>query len=106
MNKIVIIGHGGFGREVKMLIDQINQNTLTYDLLGFYDDNEDSPSIIHGLKYLGKINELSFIKSDLNVVYKKKKNANGGDKVIQRDDKFQGPKTDDAQFEKISKRIV
>lgn len=69
MNKIVIIGHGGFGREVKMLIDQINHKTQTYDLLGFYDDNEDSPSIIHGLKYLGKVNELSFIKSELNVVY-------------------------------------
>jgi hypothetical protein len=44
-------------------------------------------------------------KSDLNVVYKKKKNANGGDKVVKRDDSFQGPKSDDAQFEKISKRI-
>jgi len=69
MNKIAIIGHGGFGREVKMLIDQINQISLTYDLLGFYDDNEDSPSLIHGLEYLGKVNELSFIKSDLNVVF-------------------------------------
>jgi hypothetical protein len=44
-------------------------------------------------------------KTDMNVVYKKKKNGNGGDKVIKRSDSFQGPKTDDAQFEKLSKRI-
>lgn len=44
-------------------------------------------------------------KTDLNVVYKKKTNSNGGDKVIQRDDTFSGPKSDDAKFEKLSKRI-
>jgi hypothetical protein len=44
-------------------------------------------------------------KTDMNIVYKKKKNSNGGDKVIKRDDSFQGPKTGDAQFEKLSKRI-
>ncbi|WP_296636056.1 MULTISPECIES: hypothetical protein [Flavobacteriaceae] len=44
-------------------------------------------------------------KTDMNIVYKKKKNINGGDKVIKRDDSFKSPKTEDAQFEKISKRI-
>lgn len=44
-------------------------------------------------------------KTDLNVVYKKKTNTNGGDKVIKRDDSFSGPKSDDAKFEKLSKRI-
>ena len=44
-------------------------------------------------------------KTDMNVVYKKKKNGNGGEKVIKRDDTFQGPKSDEAQFEKLSKRI-
>ena len=44
-------------------------------------------------------------KTDMNVVYKKKKNQNGGDKVIKRDDSFEGPKTEDAQFDKLSKRI-
>ncbi len=44
-------------------------------------------------------------KTDMNIVYKKKKNGNGGEKVIKRDDSFQGPKTEDAQFEKLSKRI-
>lgn len=44
-------------------------------------------------------------KTDMNVVYKKKKNNNGGSKVVKRDDSFSGPKTEDAQFDKISKRI-
>jgi hypothetical protein len=44
-------------------------------------------------------------KTDMNIVYKKKRNNNGGEKVIKRDDSFKNPKTEDAQFEKLSKRI-
>lgn len=44
-------------------------------------------------------------KTDLNVVYKKKINTNGGEKVIQRDDSFNEPKSGEAKFEKLSKRI-
>lgn len=44
-------------------------------------------------------------KTDLNVVYKNKKTRNGGEKIIKRDDSFQGPKSSDANFEKVSKRI-
>ena len=36
MKKIVIVGAGGFGREVKMLIDQINLRSKEFDFLGFY----------------------------------------------------------------------
>ena len=38
MEKIVIIGAGGFGREVKWLIDRINKTSGTWDLIGFIDD--------------------------------------------------------------------
>jgi hypothetical protein len=34
MRKIIIIGAGGFGREVKMLIDDINKCNLLYDFIG------------------------------------------------------------------------
>jgi len=44
-------------------------------------------------------------KTDLNIVYKKKYNDNGGSKVIKRDDTFESPEGDDARFEKLSKRI-
>lgn len=44
-------------------------------------------------------------KTDKNIVYKKKKNAYGGEKVLQKDDQFNPPKTEQARFEKLSKRI-
>nr|WP_315161319.1 hypothetical protein [uncultured Flavobacterium sp.] len=33
--KIAIVGAGGFGREVKMLIDQINDREKQYEFIGF-----------------------------------------------------------------------
>lgn len=44
-------------------------------------------------------------KTDKNIVYKKKKTAQGGDKVLKKDDQFNPPKTEKARFEKLSKRI-
>ena len=38
-------------------------------------------------------------------MYKKKKNAFGGDKVLKKDGTFNPPKTESARFEKLSKRI-
>ena len=35
MKKIVIVGAGGFGREVKIIIDDINKENFEYKLLGF-----------------------------------------------------------------------
>ncbi|HET8886982.1 MAG TPA: acetyltransferase [Salinimicrobium sp.] len=65
MKKIVIIGAGGFGREVKMLIDQINKLKPTYEILGFYDDNEKLPLRINGHPLLGNIDRL--IHSDQSI---------------------------------------
>jgi sugar O-acyltransferase (sialic acid O-acetyltransferase NeuD family) len=58
MKKIAIIGAGGFGREVKMLIDQINEKSPTFEILGFYDDNEKLPNSINGIPFLGNISNL------------------------------------------------
>ena len=68
MKKIVIIGAGGFGREVKMLIDQINYNEKQYDFIGFYDDNIEKGSLINGFKVIGSINELLQVDHNLDVV--------------------------------------
>ncbi|MGB8451412.1 MAG: acetyltransferase [Anaerocolumna sp.] len=38
MKDIVIIGAGGFGKEVAQLIKEINQNKKTWNLLGFIDE--------------------------------------------------------------------
>lgn len=40
MNKLYIIGAGGFGREAAWLVERINEKTPTWDLQGFIDDNE------------------------------------------------------------------
>jgi len=58
MKKIAIIGAGGFGREVKMLIDQINIEKLTYEIIGFYDDDKSLPELINGIPYMGTIETL------------------------------------------------
>jgi len=44
-------------------------------------------------------------KTDKNIVYKKKKTTQGGEKVLKKDDKFNPPKSEKARFEKLSKRI-
>jgi len=58
MKKIAIVGAGGFGREVKMLIDQINEVQPQYEILGFYDDDVNLPQLINGIPFLGNINAL------------------------------------------------
>lgn len=66
MKKIAIIGAGGFGREVKMLIDQINNSQKQYDIIGFYDDKYFDGEI-NGLPYLGVINDLNKVKDNLSI---------------------------------------
>ena len=68
MNKIAIYGGGGFGREVKMLIDQINKNGRKYDFIGYFDDGVPKDKIIEGSKFLGGINELNSFSDKLLLV--------------------------------------
>lgn len=44
-------------------------------------------------------------KTDREVVYKVKKNANGGQKPLKKDSSFNPPKTEQARFERVSRRI-
>ena len=39
MKQIAIFGAGGFGREVKMLIDQINAVEKIWEFIGYFDDD-------------------------------------------------------------------
>lgn len=68
MKKIVIIGVGGFGREVKFLIDQINKIDKKYTIVGFYDDAEDLQESYNGIDYLGRIEDLNNITEKTAVV--------------------------------------
>lgn len=66
MKKIAIVGAGGFGREVKMLIDQINQVKNQFEIIGFYDDRTYSSSI-NGVPYLGSVKDLDVVDFPLSV---------------------------------------
>lgn len=87
MKDIVIIGAGGFGREVAWLIEDINKEKTEWNILGFVDDDESiQGSKINGYTVIGNINWLK--KQQVNVV-----NAIG-DPIIKKKvmDKLQGSK--------------
>lgn len=67
MKKIAIIGGGGFCREIKCLIDDINIQQASYELVGYFDDSENI-IIDNGMNYLGKIEDINNIDYDLNIV--------------------------------------
>lgn len=59
MKDIVIIGAGGFGREVAWLIEDINKEKLEWNIVGFVDDNESiRKKKINGYKVVGDIDWL------------------------------------------------
>jgi sugar O-acyltransferase (sialic acid O-acetyltransferase NeuD family) len=67
MKDIVIIGAGGFGREVAWLIEDINKKNTEWNILGFVDDNKE----IHGTEMNGYkvLGDIEWLKSqELNVV--------------------------------------
>lgn len=67
MEKIVIVGAGGFGREVKIIIDAINEIEKKYDLLGFYDDGFVEGTLINGYPVLGGIKDLNSFEEPIAV---------------------------------------
>lgn len=58
MKDIIIIGAGGFGREVKQLISDINRDNPSFNLLGFVDDGIIKGTMIHDLPVLGNTDYL------------------------------------------------
>ncbi|ELR70617.1 Acetyltransferase (isoleucine patch superfamily) [Fulvivirga imtechensis AK7] len=57
MKKIAIYGAGGLGKEVKTIIDAINQAKPVYDFLGYFDDNVRGDHVIGGLADLNRWEE-------------------------------------------------
>ena len=69
MEKLVIVGAGGLGREVKVLVEKINEssNKPLYNIEGFYDDDNDLPDNIGGLPLLGNIEQLKNRDDNLSI---------------------------------------
>ena len=47
LQKVVIIGTGGFGREVLDVLEAVNQVSPTYEILGFVTEPGFQLSLIH-----------------------------------------------------------
>lgn len=59
MKNIVIIGSGGFGREVAWLIEDINEVKPTWNIIGFVDDNPEMlGEKLNGYEVVGNIDWL------------------------------------------------
>jgi len=60
MKDIVIIGAGGFGREVAWLIEDINKISNEWSIEGFVDDNKDiQGTLVNGYKVVGNMEWLA-----------------------------------------------
>lgn len=68
MKDIVIVGAGGFGREVKTIIDAINGREMTYNFLGFYDDGIKKGTLVNQFPVLGTIDDLNALGAPTAVV--------------------------------------
>lgn len=66
MERIAIVGSGGFAREVLTLIDDINLRQPTYAMVGFIDN--DTSKTIHGYPVIGDDEFVNQINEPLSVV--------------------------------------
>ena len=67
MEKLVIVGAGGFGREVEWLVKRINKINPTYEVIGYADDEKAIGEEIGYSKVICTTDELSTTEEDLNV---------------------------------------
>jgi len=71
MKDIVIIGAGGLGKEVAWLIENINSQKPTWNLLGFLEDEkykENWGTIVHGYPILGGNSWLGEYKKSIYII--------------------------------------
>lgn len=68
MKQILIVGAGGLGREVEWLINRINSEKETYEIIGYIDDYKTVGTQISNLKVIGNVDSLSNISEDVAIV--------------------------------------
>lgn len=64
---LAIVGAGGLGREIAVLVAQLNEAGGAWDLRGFYDDRAPATPTVGGLPYLGTLADLNATPSPLAV---------------------------------------
>lgn len=69
MKDVVIIGAGGFAREVAWLIEEINKKNEQWNILGFIDDNvENIGKNLNGYKIIGNTDYLNEMNKNIYAV--------------------------------------
>ena len=66
MEKIAIVGAGGFAREILTLINDINNANSQYEVVGFVDN--DNTNTIHGLPIIGNDHDVNATTEPLSLV--------------------------------------
>ena len=64
---LVIFGAGGLGREVLLLVQQLNEVQPGWQVRGFYDDHAPATPTVAGLPYLGSSTDLNATTEPLAV---------------------------------------
>jgi sugar O-acyltransferase (sialic acid O-acetyltransferase NeuD family) len=64
---LVIFGAGGLGREVLVLLNQLNETGAGWEVRGFYDDQPPATPTVGGLPYLGTAHDLNQTEEPLAV---------------------------------------
>lgn len=67
MKDIAIFGAGGLGREILLLLHQLNEAAPHWNILGFFDEQHFTADI-DGFPYLGNVENLNNFKKELNLV--------------------------------------
>lgn len=65
MEKIAIYGFGGLGKDISVIIDEINKVEKKYIFIGYFDDSVDTKRISN---FLGGIIELNNYPEKINIV--------------------------------------
>ncbi len=68
MKPIAIIGAGALGREVLVLIKQINEVKPVWDVIGFFDDHKPLGTKVHDSQVIGSLDSITKHTSELAVV--------------------------------------
>ncbi len=67
MRDLLIIGAGGFGREIVWVVEDINALNPEFNIIGFLDDDDSiQGQIINGIKVVGKVQDLKQWESNDN----------------------------------------
>jgi sugar O-acyltransferase (sialic acid O-acetyltransferase NeuD family) len=68
MKDIAIYGAGGMGREIALLVSQINDHKKQWNVIGYYDDAKPVNDVIDGLSVLGGIRQVNARNTTIDLV--------------------------------------